>query len=104
VIDQHGGKPINLPALLYLSLGSIPGLRPENQERVSLQVERFLHESPDFELRKGKSGGVFRTTNEPSPKAVISKGDNYTCKGCGNTKLNNISDKSCWSCGRTVGT
>lgn len=104
VIDQHGGKAINLPALLYVVIGNIPGLKQENRERVSLQVERLLHESPDFNLRKGKSGGVFRQTNEPEPKAVISNADNYTCKGCGNNKLNNISDKSCWGCGRTVGT
>lgn len=147
VYDMYPGvKAINMPAMISLVAQKIPGLRPENYASVSASVERFIRESPAFELRKGKSGGVFR--KEPDTRGMkpidaldfvdhkriqnaVTKAlemslhdefakaspevqeaavkmmavqDNYTCKGCGNTKLHDTNDKSCWSCGRVVGT
>jgi hypothetical protein len=110
VIDKHGGKAINLPALIYMVVGSIPGLRIENQARVTLQVERLLHESPDFELRSGKNGGVFRQSRflterhgelpQATAHVVSVTINNHTCK-CGNTKCNKT-EKSCWKCGAPI--
>lgn len=116
IFDKYPGKTMNLPALKVMVAQGIPGLRPENYTMVTLQVERLIRESSAFELRKGKSGGVYRSALAPAPvymdltpatnvpDMITGKlPDNYTCKGCGNTKLNRT-EKSCWSCGRQVGT
>lgn len=106
------GMPV--VTLLSVVAQKIPGLRPENYSTVMAQVEKTLRESPDFEFRKGPRGGLFRKSNllapihgtlpAPMPNVVsVKMADNYTCKGCGNSKLNST-EKSCWSCGRQVGT
>lgn len=110
VIEEYGGKPINLFAFVYLTVGRIRGLKSENRERVALQVERFLRESPNFELRKGKNGGVFRsnpllterhgTLPEAIGHVVAVTINNHTCK-CGNTKCSKT-EKSCWKCGEPI--
>jgi hypothetical protein len=110
VFDRYSGKAINMPALLYVVVGNIPGLKEENRDRVSLQVERFLHESPDFELRSGKNGGVFRQSRflterhgelpQATSHVVSVTINNHTCK-CGNTKCNKT-EKSCWKCGAPI--
>lgn len=109
-------KGVPMPTLLSMVAQKVPGLRHENYYTVVAQIQRLIIESGHFELRKGKSGGVFRkdlntirdiksgTLPAPIHNVVsVTLADNYTCKGCGNTKLNN-SEKSCWSCGREVGT
>jgi hypothetical protein len=112
VFDQYPGRAINLPAVVYMAVGKIPGLRPENSNMVALQVERFIRESTVFELRKGKNGGVFRTEAKPIATIKLTKmlgvpdmitgvvADDYTC-GCGNTKCN-TAEKSCWKCGAEI--
>lgn len=109
VYEQYPGKAIPMMTVISLVGQMIPGLRPENYEKVSLQIEKLIRESSEFELRKGKSGGLFKiasgTLPAPIPQVVaVTYADNYTCKGCGNTKLHDKNDKSCWSCGRKVGT
>jgi hypothetical protein len=130
--DTYKVKNIPSPALVSIVCQKIPGLRPENYYRMAAQVERFIRESPSFEIRRGKNGGVFRKDpaevkavqdykdywkNQPLNFPIASGtlpapihnvvsvtiADNYTCKGCGNSKLNS-KEKSCWKCGRTVGT
>ena len=114
VLDEYKVQGMPMMTMLSVVARKIPGLRPENYSMVMAQVEKTLRESSDFELRKGKSGGLFRksrllapihgTLPAPMPEVVSVKlADNYTCKGCGNTKLNST-EKSCWSCGRQVGT
>lgn len=116
VIEEYGGKPINLSAFVYLTVSRIRGLKRENTERVALQVERFLRESPSFQIRKGRDGGVFKAIakKEAEPLKYISltelKGvpdlitgqakDDHTCK-CGNTKCSKT-EKSCWKCGEPI--
>lgn len=85
---------INMPAAIAIVLGECH-VRPENYTRVGLQVERFLRESSSFQILKDKNGGFFKS--EPINP------NNYTCKGCGNEKLSTM-EKSCWKCGRKVGT
>jgi len=137
VFAEYPSKALNMVAMITLVANKIRGLRPENYNRVALMLERFIHESPELELRKGNFGGVFRKPQAevikdrilaikpgrlPAPMGVpiayielvkmagvhdMITGkvqDNYTCKGCGNTKLHSTNDKSCWSCGRRVGT
>lgn len=105
-------KGVPMPTLLSMVAQKVPGLRHENYYTVVAQIQRLIIESGHFEIRKGKSGGVFRkdpiymelTPATNVPDMITGKlVNNYTCKGCGNTKLNN-SEKSCWSCGREVGT
>jgi len=112
VLDEYKIQGMPMMTMLSVIARKIPGLRPENYNMVLAQVEKTLRESPAFELRKGKSGGLFRKTVSyielhpmPGvPDMITGKlADNYTCKGCGNTKLNST-EKSCWSCGRMVGT
>jgi len=120
--DTYKVQTIPMTAIVSIVCQKIPGLRPENYYSLFAQVERFIRESPSFELRKGKNGGVFRKSQAemvkdriqaikhgtlPAPihnVVAVTVSDNYTCKGCGNTKLHDKNDKSCWSCGRTVGT
>lgn len=102
---------INLPAMIYMVVGRIPGLRTENYDSVSLQVERFIRESPSFELRQGKNGGVFRKTLNfpvtsgtlpaPIPHVVAVTVNNHTCSACGNNKCSK-DEKSCWKCGASI--
>jgi hypothetical protein len=109
---------INMPAMISMVCQKV-GVRPENWRTVSLSMERFFRESPDFKLVKGKHGGIFRTTSSdkaipearlgcpPTPIVVVpsmhrrTPEDNYTC-GCGNSKLCTDTDKSCWKCGAPV--
>lgn len=113
-LDKYNVQGMPMVTLLSVVAQKIPGLRPENYSMVIAQVEKMLRESPDFEFRKGKSGGIFRKALNfpiasgtlPAPihnVVAVTVSDNYTCKGCGNTKLNS-KEKSCWKCGRTVGT
>jgi len=143
VYTQYPNIGIPMMALVSMVGQKIPGLRPENYNKVTAQVQRLIRESPDFEIRKGKSGGVFRKDPQAILDTVLEQRiqkaiatakemagirdnpisyakltemagvpdlitgqvkDNYTCKGCGNTKLHDTNDKSCWSCGRKVGT
>jgi len=114
VYTQYPNTGIPMMALVSMVGQKIPGLRPENYNKVTAQVQRLIRESPAFEIRKGKSGGVFRKTEaqyitlqpmQNVPDLITGQvKDNYTCKGCGNTKLHDTNDKSCWSCGRAVGT
>lgn len=117
VLDQYKVNGMPLMTLMSVIAQKIPGLRPENYSMVMAQVEKTLRESTAFELRKGQSGGIFRTGLNtirdiksgtlPAPiqnVVAVTYADNYTCKGCGNTKLHDKNDKSCWSCGRRVGT
>jgi hypothetical protein len=39
---------------------------------------------------------VYKFDIVPLSKPTV---DNYTCKVCGNNKLNTMTDKSCWKCG-----
>lgn len=117
VLDEYKVQGMPMMTMLSVVARKIPGLRPENYNMVLAQIEKTLRESPSFEFRKGKSGGLFRkdlntireiktgTLPPPIPQVVaVTYADNYTCKGCGNTKLHDKNDKSCWSCGRKVGT
>ena len=121
VLDQFKVKGMPMMTLLSVIAQKIPGLKAENYSMVMAQVEKTLRESSDFELRKGKSGGLYRKDTAPTvtkpmnyieltkmnnvPDLITGQvKDNYTCKGCGNTKLHDTNDKSCWSCGRKVGT
>lgn len=123
ILTQY--KRVNLPTCLHM-VAAACNVRPENYTHVSLQIERFIRENPSYALYKGKSGGLGFKTEETKSQAEMIKdriqaikpgtlpapihnvvavtvSDNYTCKGCGNTKLNS-KEKSCWKCGRTVGT
>lgn len=108
----------------------IMGLKPRNRPRVRAQVERFLRESDKYrtmtrdqiqeairakeakskdlghclnELRKLDDGNFDPYQYAGYTKASTTIVDNYTCKGCGNTKCS-VQEKSCWKCGRAVGT
>jgi hypothetical protein len=97
-------------------------------QRTYRQMERFLRESPDFEIRIGRYGGVFQASKHVAgvvcltstncqyvrcqnaryaaedaavPPVLQTPVDNYTC-GCGNSKLCTHTDKSCWRCGAPV--
>lgn len=108
LFDEHKVRAINLNAMISMvSYGA--NIRPENYDRVSLQIERFIRESSLFELRKGKDGGVFRKPGallelKPMlgvPDMITGKlADNHTC-GCGNTQCNKT-EKSCWKCGAAI--
>lgn len=102
------------------------GVRPENYPVVSEQVRQVIMAATDqFDIRKGKNGGVFRKAsfveNHAQTGARVSESvavpyysekplnvadivlatkpvANCTCKDCGNTDLNS-SEKSCWKCG-----
>jgi len=115
-IDHIVSMPLS--RLVEAVCNSIRGLKPENYNRVAAQVERFIRESPKYELRKGMAGGVFKrkpaggsdlsfvqpvymelkpATNVPD--MITGKlPDDHTCPACGNTKLNKA-EKSCWKCG-----
>jgi hypothetical protein len=113
VLDHYKVQGMPMMTLLSVVAQKIPGLRPENYSMVMAQVEKTLRESPAFELRKGRSGGLFRKdaqyiTLQPMlnvPDLITNdvKRDNYVCKGCKNEKLS-TQEKSCWKCGREVGT
>ena len=108
LFDQHKVRAITLSAVVSMvSYGA--NIRPENYDRVSLQIERFIRESPMFELRKGKDGGVFRKQPihmelKPMlgvPDMITGKLENdYTCH-CGNDRCNKT-EKSCWKCGSAI--
>ena len=126
--EHYKVKSIPLPTLASIICQEC-NVRPENYSHVSVMVADVIKACPDFEIRKGKNGGVFRKEvyAESTPKGWAAAAkveaqyiemktmagvpdlitgkleDNYTCKGCGNTKLNST-EKSCWSCGRQVGT
>lgn len=85
--------PMSPIRLVNAVCNSIRGLKQENRHRVFLQVERFVRESPKYEVVQG-IGVRFKS-------APIH--DDYTCKGCGNNKCS-TQEKSCWKCGRTIGT
>lgn len=113
------GKAMGLVATVNLVCRNIIGLREENRLKVSAQVERFIRESPKYELRQGAAGGLFKrgksggsgssvsiplsyiemTPRTDVPNMLAGKlQSNCTCKSCGNTDLN-TSEKSCWKCG-----
>ena len=106
---------INMPAMTSMMCQAL-FVKAENFRSISLSMERFLRESPDFKLVRGKGGGIRRAsfvTAEarlgcpPTPIVVVpsmhrrTSEDNYTC-GCGNSKLCTETDKSCWKCGATI--
>lgn len=112
LFKEYKNTAINLPAAIALICNRVQ-VRPENYASLSLQIERFIRESPELELRKGKSGGLFRKeVAQPvaSIKLVKMLGvpdmitgkleDDYTCS-CGNTKCNKT-EKSCWKCGAAI--
>lgn len=88
---------VNMPTLVAIVLGECQ-VRQENYHRVGLQVERFIRESSNYELRQGKSGGVFKRSKTSGSNQTTKLESNCTCKTCGNTNLN-TSEKSCWRCG-----
>jgi hypothetical protein len=116
VLDHYKVQGMPMMTLLSVVAQKIPGLRPENYSMVMAQVEKTLRESPAFELRKGKSGGIFRKTTaaeqseydkthnifgRPLTHKVTNEVINdHTC-GCGNTKCNKT-EKSCWRCGAPI--
>lgn len=100
---------LNLPYMVSVICHDA-GVKLENYGKVSLQVQRFLRESPDFKLTMGQFGGIaeVRLGCPPTPIVVVpampsrsTPVDNYTC-GCGNSKLSTETDKSCWKCGELV--
>ncbi len=124
--DHSNVTGLPMSTLLSLVAHKIPGLRVENYTRVTEQIREMLLKSDQFEIRKGKSGGVFRkqffvgnhaqtgarsdrsvsvpltyielTPRNDIPDLITGKlVENCTCKGCG-TGLNS-SEKSCWKCG-----
>lgn len=97
LIQQY--SPLNMAAAVQL-MADYFHVRPENYERLTLQFQRFIHENPKYEIRKGKSGGVFRSSPATTHSQAVVV-DDYTC-GCGNTKLSTKTDKSCWRCGAAV--
>lgn len=153
ILNRHNCA-LNIPYMVSVICHDA-GVKLENYGKVSLQVQRFLRESPDFKLTGGKFGGIHlsetvilsqcrscTTTNEkfltdcceapdwhrlpdlqakaevrlgcpPTPIMVVPTMradkvevppmavDNYTC-GCGNSKLNDKTDRSCWKCGAVV--
>jgi hypothetical protein len=116
IYDDMKVKTINLPAAIAIVCQNVQ-VRPENYASLSLQVERFIRESSNYELRKGKNGGVFRKElaairDNPItytkliemagvPDMITGKlEDNYTCH-CGNNKCNKT-EKSCWKCGSAI--
>lgn len=115
--DYSNVTGLPMSTLLSLVAHKIPGLRVENYTRVTEQIRETILKSDQFEVRKGKSGGVFRKqffvgnhaqTGARSDQSVspdkTKGGDaikpvaNCTCKSCGNTDLN-LSERSCWKCG-----
>jgi hypothetical protein len=90
-------------------------VKEEDKQKVSLQICRFIKESPKYKVSLNGFGGGTVTKDfdtawnsgeelpvySSRPTADINP-DNYTCKGCGNKKLS-TQEKSCWRCGREVG-
>lgn len=93
ILDREKG--MSLLQLVNRVCNSISGLKPANRPKIAAQVERFLRESPKYRTIK----------LSVNPNVVDDRNstiDNYTCKGCGNTKCS-TQEKSCWRCGREVG-
>lgn len=130
LFQEYKNTAINLPAAIALICNRVK-VRPENYASLSLQIERFIRESPEVELRKGKNGGMFR--KEPDtrgmkpidaldyvdrlkvqpiavitlkkmvgvPDMITGKLENDYTCGCGNTQCNKT-EKSCWKCGAAI--
>ena len=115
IFDKYKVETVPMPTMLSMVCTKV-GVRHENFPRVSEQVRKFINESPAFEVRRGKGGGIFRreaaggsdrsfvpqyvelkpATNIPD--MITGKlPDDCNCKGCG-TGLNS-SERSCWKCG-----
>jgi hypothetical protein len=99
LFDEHKIGAINLPTMISM-VSYRANIRPENYDRVSLQIERFIRESSLFDLRKDLEaywiGELER--QEASKKPAV---NDHTCKTCGNTKCSKT-EKSCWKCGEPI--
>jgi hypothetical protein len=101
-------RGMGLMAAVNLVCRDIPGLKEENRLRVSAQVERFIRESPKYELRQGAAGGLFKRGKSGGSGSSVSIPlstsvaiNNHTCPGCGNTACSK-DEKSCWKCGGSL--
>ena len=59
VFDKFDGAKINMPALITLALQHL-NVQPETWKMLSERVTDYIRSSPNFEVTKGKNGGVKR--------------------------------------------
>jgi len=90
-------------------------VRLENYDIVSPQVERFIQENYVVYVETGhlamrmplslldEMSKAPKAIQDAAIKMVGGKVDDYICKGCGNNKCS-TDEKSCWKCGRAIGT
>ena len=100
-LDQHGMLSI-ITACMWVC--EDVRVRPENHTRVYNMVERFVRENPKYDVPENivsKQFDPYQHTGYIKPSTATI--NDYTCKGCGNTKCSK-QEKSCWKCGRTIGT
>lgn len=64
VFDEHLGKTIPMPALASLALSNM-GTSPENFVEMDKAVRAYVRNAPEFEVNKGKNGGVVRVCDKP---------------------------------------
>lgn len=60
VFVEYRVNRIPLPSLASMVAQRIPGLRAENYNRVLFLIGQALKSHPDFEYRRGASGGIFK--------------------------------------------
>jgi hypothetical protein len=87
---NHIGS-MSVSRLVVAVCNSIRGLKDENRPRVASQVELFVRTSNRYSVK-----GIIISMAQSVPIH-----DNYTCKGCGNTKCS-TQEKSCWKCGSAI--
>lgn len=65
VFDLHKGKVLPMPAICALTLANL-GTSPEVYAEKDKAVKTFIRNSPEFEVNKGKNGGVVRVCDKPA--------------------------------------